>query len=436
MDTTGAPSRRRKVFYGWWIVASGVMAGILRNGSFGMGAGAFFLPIAREFNTTRAAVSWAFSLIRIEGGLTGPIEGYLVDKFGPRRVMLVGWIVFGLGFILLSTVHTLPQFFVAFVITSLGTSISGFLPTATTVVHWFSRWRGTAIGVVLAGNSFGGVLVPLVALSIETFGWRATAAGSGVLMILAGIPLSLVMRRRPEDYGMLPDGAAPGGAETGPSHTGSQDVRSLAGQEGEIPDLTVWQALRTPAFWLLASAHASGLTAWSAISVHLIPALVDSGLSETQAASIVGLQALIATGGRLLGGFLGDRYGQKRVLAAAFLLQAAAMLVLAFASSWFHAVIFALLMGIGFGARGPLQTALRSILFGRKSFATITGAMEPLVMVGSVAAPVLAGMVYDVQHSYRIAFLLIAAVNLVGVLFILPIKRPKVAPERATSLAS
>ncbi|MBI4339040.1 MAG: MFS transporter [Chloroflexi bacterium] len=434
MSAREAPGRRRGLYYGWWIVASGVLAGLLRNGSFGMGAGAFFLPIAREFNTTRAAVSWAFALIRIEGGVTGPIEGYLIDKFGPRKIMVVGWIVFGLGFIALSRVHSLTQFYVAFVITAVGTSLSGFLPTAATVVNWFSRWRGTAIGIVLAGNSLGGVLVPVVVISIESFGWRATAAGSGMLMMALGVPLSLVMRRRPEDYGMQPDGAPAGGSAAASPWTESQQGPTLP-LAADAPDFTIGQAMRTPAFWLLAAAHSSGLTAWSAVSVHLIPALVDRGFSEAQAATIVGFQALVATVGRLSGGYLGDRYGQKRVLVAAFLFQGAAMVVLAFTTIWLHAIIFAVLMGIGFGARGPLQTALRSNLFGTRHFAIISGAMEPLIMVASVAAPVLAGLAFDLQHSYRWAFLAIGAVNALGVLFILPIRQPKVPKKEAVLVA-
>lgn len=426
--------RRRGIFFGWWIVASGVITGVLRNGSFGMGAGAFFLPIAREFETTRAAVSWAFALVRIEGGLLGPLEGWLIDHFGPRKMMLFGWVVFGLGFILMSLVQSINQFYAAFIITAIGTSFSGFLPMAATIVNWFSRWRGTALGIVLAGNSIGGVLVPLVVLSIETFGWRATAAGSGVLMMALGIPLSLVVRRRPEDYGMLPDGVL---AREDYSAAAAQSPAAANGAQGAAPSpsggtdqdegLTVGQAIRTPAFWLLAMAHNAGLTAWAAVSVHLIPALVDNGLSEAQAASIVGVMAVIATIGRLAGGLLGDRFGAKPMLIMALLMQAAAMLMLSVTTTWLHALLFAAIMGIGFGARGPIQTSLRSDLFGRRSFATITGATEPLIMVGSVAATVLTGVAFDIQHSYKLAFIIIAAVNILGILFVLPIRRPHMA---------
>lgn len=396
-----------------------------------MGAGAFFLPIAREFDTTRASISWAFSAIRLEGGLTGPLEGFLIDRFGPRRMMLVGWVIFGFGFLFLSVVQSLPQFFAAFLIAAFGSSLAGFLPISTTVVNWFSRWRGTALGIVLAGNSLGGLFVPLMVLAILTFGWRPTAAGMGVFVILTGIPLSLVMRRRPEDYGMLPDGDQPE-PESRDNGDDSSDVSSSSSETQE-QDLSVRQALRTSPFWFLAFAHSGALTAWSAVAVHLIPALVDTGMSETQAGAIFAVQSIVASASRLGGGFLGDKIGIKQVLVAAYICQALALIILAFASTPFHAVLFAIFMGMGFGARGPLTTALRGNLFGRKNYATISGAMEPLTMLGSVIAPVLAGVTYDIQHSYTVAFLAIAVVNIVSIALLIPIRKPVIAPENVVS---
>ena len=426
MQVIGQAPKLRRVFYGWRIVAAGIIAGLIRNGSFGMGAGAFFLPIAREFGTTRGALSWAYAAIRLEGGLTGPFEGFLIDRFGPRRVMLVGWLVFGLGFIFLSQVQSLPQFYAAFLITALGSSLSGFLPIATCVVNWFQRRRGTALGLVLAGNSLGGVFVPVLALSITNFGWRPTAAAAGVFVMLVGIPIASVMRRRPEDYGYMPDGAPPSDTEIGAEASQGDTVGPHDnGQDpADLPDLSARQALKTSAFWLLALSHSGSLTAWSAVSVHLIPALVDNGLSEPQAASIFGVQAVVATVSRLAGGVLGDKLGLKRVLMAAFFLQSLAMVVLAFTTTTWQAILFAVLMGMGFGARGPLNTAFRGNLFGRSSFATISGAMEPITMIGLVVAPVFAGVVYDSLQSYTLAFLTIAVVNAVSAMFIIPIRRP------------
>ncbi|MEE8442475.1 MAG: MFS transporter [Dehalococcoidia bacterium] len=404
-----------------------------------MGAGAFFLPIAREFGTTRGALSWAYAAIRLEGGLTGPIEGFLIDKFGPRRVMLVGWFVFGLGFILLSEVRSLPQFYVAFLITALGNSLSGFLPIATCVVNWFMRRRGTALGIVLAGNSLGGVFVPVLALSITNFGWRPTAAGVGVFVMLVGLPIASVMRRRPEDYGYMPDGAFPreAASDIPASHVDTTETDSPGDDTTVEHDMSARQALKTSAFWLLALSHSGSLTAWSAVAVHLIPALVDNGLSEPQAASIFGVLAIVATASRLAGGILGDRLGLKRVLIASFVVQAVAMVVLAFTTTTWQAILFAVLMGIGFGARGPLNAAFRGNLFGRSNFATISGAMEPITMIGLVIAPVFAGLVYDSRQSYTLAFLTIALVNAASALFVLPIRRPSPAvPKTGVSSLS
>ena len=413
----------RRIFYGWWIVGASTMASAIQSAIFNVGAAALFLPIAREFGTTRTVVAGAFSASRLEGGLTGPIEGYLIHWVGPRQYMLVGWVLFGLGLIGVGLARSIVEFYAAFLVVTLGQSMAGFLPIVTILVNWFRRWRGRAIGMYQVGSSIGAVMVPGVAWLILNVGWRETTMGAGVIAILMGIPLVAVMRPRPESYGYLPDGASPEPATIEGAATGKEqpDERSYPDE----PTQTVAQALRSRNFWFLGAAHSIALTSWGALRVHEIPALVDMGLTEQAAANILSLSFAVAAIGRLAGGFLGDLIGAKRVLVIALLLQGMAVVILAYATTLAQVLVFAIIFGLGFGARGTLMTVLRGDVFGRRNFSRLAGLMDPLSTVGVVLAPLLAAFAYDILGSYRIAFLITAALTVAGVFLLMGVRLPK-----------
>jgi sugar phosphate permease len=428
---TETPNIRRpsKIFYGWWIVGASTLASTIQSAFFNVGASAIFLPAAREFGTTRTVISGAFAFSRLEGGITGPLEGFLIHWVGPRRYMMVGWVIFGLGLISVGLAQSILQFYAAFLVVTLGQSIAGFLPIVTVLVNWFQRWRGRAIALFQLGGSVGAMLVPAVAWFILNFGWRETMIVSGIIVIPIGVPLAWIMRARPEDYGYLPDGDMPGS----PAQDPMEDQESQAAT-GELAS-TIGQALRSRSFWFLGTAHAASLTAWGALRVNMIPALVDIGLDEQTAANILAMSLIIAGAGRLIGGFMGDMLGTRRVLVVTFLLQAIAVMILAFASTIAHALVFAVTFGLSFGARGTLMTMLRGDVFGRTNFSRLAGLMDPLSMVGVVISPVFAAFIYDTTGSYRIAFLAIAAVVAMGTFLVLGIRIPQ-RPEPPIGLHS
>ncbi len=415
-----APSiwRPSKIFYGWWIVAASTLASTIQSTFFNVGASALFLPAAREFGTTRTAISGAFAFSRLEGGITGPLEGFLIHWVGPRRYMMVGWVIFGLGLITVGLSRSVLGFYAAFLLVTLGQSIAGFLPIVTVLVNWFQKRRGRAIALFQLGSSFGALFVPAVAWAILNVGWRETMIVAGIITIPVGVPLAWIMRSRPEDYGYLPDGATSKSLAQDP--TESQPGPPATSE----PASTIGQALRSRSFWFLGTAHAASLTAWGALRVNMIPALVDIGLEEQTAANILAMSLIIAGAGRLIGGFMGDMLGTRRVLVVTFLVQAIAVTILAFASTLAHALIFAVLFGLAFGARGTLMTVLRGDVFGRANFSRLAGLMDPLSTVGVVISPVFAAYIYDTTGSYQIAFLAIAAVVALGTLLVLGIRIP------------
>ena len=265
-SATATVSSHRRVFYGWWIVAAATLASTIQSTVFNVGAQALVLPLIREFDTTRTAMSFAFSLRRLEGGLTGPIEGYLIHWIGPRRYMMGGWVIFGVGLISVGLSQNIYQFYAAFLLVTLGQSIAGFPPIVTVLINWFDRWRGRAIAIYQMGGSFGALFVPVLAWSILNVGWRETMIAAGIITMLMGVPLASMMRSQPEDYGYLPDGDPP--RSTDASSEGAKDGETAKVSPGDVTESTVAQILRSRSFWYLGLAHSAGITAWGALQVH------------------------------------------------------------------------------------------------------------------------------------------------------------------------
>ncbi len=414
------------MFYGWWIVAAATTAGAIQSAVYNVGAQALVLPLERDLSATRTQITGAFSLSRLEGGVTGPIEGYLIHWVGPRPYMMVGWVLFGLGFVFLGLSQNLYHYYAAFLLITLGQSVAGFLPIVTVLVNWFFRWRGRAIAIYQLGGSIGAVMLPLWSWSILNLGWRETSIAVGIATVLIGVPLAAVMRNNPEEHGYLPDGEQPANGDSSYVATAdSNDARTVAAAASE-ETVTISQALRGGNFWFLAFSHSAGITAWGALRVHQIPAIVDIGISEITAAGLVSYTLLMAAPGRLIGGFLGDKVGLRRVTAAAFILQSVGVLILTFSTTFAQVVIFATVFGLSFGMRGTLMTVLRAEVFGRENFSRLAGFMDPISSISVVLAPLFAAFMYDTTESYQFAFLVLAALNCSGALLLLGLKlRPR-----------
>ena len=454
-DDTGPSENQNsssRIFFGWWIVAAGTVTSILHTVVYNLGASTIFLPVANEFGTSRTVISGAFALSRLEGGLAGPIEGFLIHWIGPRRYIIAGWIIFGFGLIGIGLSETVLQFYLAFLLATLGQMTSGFLPIMTVLVNWFDRKRGKAIALFQIGMSVGALFITGFAWLVLNIGWRQTMFGSGVFVMLVGVPLSALMRYRPEDYGYAPDGAS-FTRDAAPTVENDQlsplqqkgsnvSVRQVYSESGllaaskalrqSIVHSETWHIFRSRGFWMLGTAHSASLAGWGALRVHMIPALVDSGLSEQVAASMLAFSMVVSGGGRLIGGFLGDMIGAKRLLVTAFLAQAFSVVLFAFASSFVFSGVAALIFGVAFGARGTLLIMLRGEIFGRDSFARLSGLMDLLTMFGVVIAPMFAAIAYDTLGNYSVAFLVIAALNASGAFLLFYID----LPERAAVVAN
>ena len=401
----------------------------LSGGLFFHAFGAYFVFLQAEFGWSRTLISGAFSLSRLESGFLGPIQGWLINRFGSRACVSVGLIIFALGFFLFSWVDNAAAFYGVFIIIALGSGLCGYLTINIVLMNWFERSRSTAIALSATGGSLAGLMVPVVAWALSTYGWRATAVVSGILLLVVGLPMAQVIRQAPEPFGYLPDGAkAPASGDGTEQPAGYGQGVVLAGASGGF---TAREALRTRAFWLLATGHSLALMSVSAVAAHLIPFLVSQmGMSIEAAASMIAVLTAASVVSHLVGGFVGDRVNRRVLATLCMVGHTGALVVLVAATSPLAMAAFAALQGTAWGFRGPLMTPIRAEYFGRRAIATLEGFAAMVTTVGLTTGPIVVGIIADQTGDYRFSFLFIAAMTSIGMLCFGLAARPQL-PERA-----
>jgi MFS family permease len=419
--------KEKNIFYGWWVVSICFVINAFGIGTFFYGFSTFFNPMVKEFGWSRTLMSGVYSLSRLEGGLEGPIAGWLIDRFGARLIMLAGISLAGLGFILLSFVHDPVSLYLIFGLTlSLGYNLGYVNGTNAAVAKWFIKKRSRAISILTVGNGIGGaVFVPLIAWLILYVGWRKAAIILGVGTFLLPLPLSLLVRGTPEEMGLKPDGEGPLPKSASASGNGllqPADVSAAVIVEEE--DFTVKEAVKTSAFWIYSLSMVLRACILSSIVVHQIPHLMDLGVSFQSASTVLGMMVLVSVPGRFIFGSLGDRYNKKMLLFFLCVLQAAGILIFIQANSAFLLYLFVILYGTGYGGAIPLSISLRADLFGRKNYATISGLTMTVTTIGTVTAPIVAGYLYDLTRSYTLAFYSLAFLILLSGICFLFIPKP------------
>ena len=409
-----------KIFYGWKMVAAGASLQFLQAGLMTQSFGAYVAVLQAERGWSRTALSGAAALQQMEAALLGPALGWFMDRFGPQGMIRAGVCIFGIGLMLLSLCHELTTFYGAFLVIALGSSLCGFFPINVALVHWFERWRARALSSLSIGLALGGLSVPLVAASLQAFGWRPTAFASGVIAIVVGLPLAMMIKRRPEDHGETVDGLPP-----------KSTVYSESGNPAPATrDFTVREALRTPAFWLISLGHGFALLVVHAVVVHAISHMnQDLGYSVERAALVYTLVTLSQIGGVLIGWAIGDRYDKRLICAACMVMHMAGLLLLTYATdlpaTFLAVVAFAVLHGVAWGLRGPFMQAIRADYFGRTAIGMILGLSLLIIMVGQVGGPMIAGIFADITGNYRLGFTILALLAGLGSLFFVLARRPE-----------
>ncbi len=419
LESPSVARPRGRIFYGWYIVAASVAMNFYLSITFFQGFQAFFLPILEEFKWSRTEMSGAFSLRQLETGMLAPVIGILVDRWGPRKVILIGVIIGGGGMIFLSSINSILTYYVAFMVISIGMSgASHGISWPAAVSNWFHRLRGRAVGLSMLGPVVSGPFVVSMVLLEEAAGWRTSLLVLGAGLWVVGIPLALVARSRPEPYGYLPDGATlPPEDPDVPSALGDGiPQRARRPQSADNYGLSVRQVVRVPSFWVLTATFAVLSLGVSGFMVHQLPLFEGLGFSSREGAIILGIIFFLSGVGRMAAGALMDAFDLRFVLAGAVALHTLSFALIPFLSgSWWLVMVFSLIFGASFGSTIPARPIIVRELFGTQAFGTINGLMQGIAFGSGMIGPIIMGAVYDSMGTYTpaiIGFTVLMAVSI------------------------
>ena len=393
-------SGRRRIFFGWYMVAASVVTNTIFSAAYFQGFGVLIIPMERAFGWDRWVISAAMSLRQLESGIVSPAVGFLLDRFSARRLIFWSAVISGAGFIGLGFTNGIAMFFLFFVIISLGASgVSHAVTWPVIISRWFRRNRGLATGLAVTGPIFGSPLVILNTQIEEAYGWRAVLFGYGAIILIGITLLSMLVRDRPEPYGLRPDGDVPEDSSSMEQSTGPSQRRTDIG-------LTLHAVFRTKEFWLFTSYLSGTFAVNSAVQGHMIPYFQqDIGMSAAWAAVVMSFVFILSGIGRVGGGFLLDRTDYRLVLAAVAAMMTLALLYLQMmeVKTVWATLPFAFGFGVGFGCLVPMRGTVGSIMFGTRTLGGILGLLQGGPIAAGVVGPLVMGLVFDLNGNYSAA---------------------------------
>jgi len=402
---------RPTFFYGYVVVAAALFMAIVMWGarfSFGV----FFSPVLEEFGWTRAATSGGFSLTWVFTGLLSILVGRLNDRFGPRLIMTIAGFLVGLGYVFMSQLRSLWQLYLFYGLISVGMS-AVLVPTLSTIARWFVKMRAFMTGIVLAGTGIAlMVIIPAANQAILNYGWRTAYVIVGLVVIVIVVIAAQFLRRDPYQLGRLPYG-----------YDSTSSSASAAGTSG----LLFREALRTHQVWLISLVYFCTYFIYNILLVHTIIYATGEGISSRKAVGIMVFLGGAGIAGRMLMGLFADRVGNKQTMVLGAGLMMVTLFWLLMAKELWMLVLFSVVFGFGHGGMATMESPIVAHVFGMRSHGAILGLVFFSDTMGGALGPFLAGYLFDVTNSYRIAFLLCAilgVVNLIAILLIRPLKIP------------
>ena len=425
--THAEKSGRRRIFFGWYMVAASVAANTIFSAAYFQGFGVLILPIERAFGWDRWVISAAMSLRQLESGIVSPAVGFLLDRFSARKLIFWSAVISGAGFIGLGFTTGIVTFFLCFVVISLGASgVSHAVTWPVIISRWFRRNRGLATGLAVTGPIFGSPIVILNTQIEEAHGWRVVLFAYGTLVLVGVTLLSMMVRDRPEPYGLRPDGDPPEEGASTERPAGSSRRRTDAG-------LTLRAVLRTKEFWLFTSYLSGTFAVNSAVQGHMIPYFQqDIGLTAAWAAVVMSMVFIISGIGRIGGGYLLDRTDYRVVLAVVAAMMGFSLLylqVVAVRTVW-ATLPFALMFGVSFGCLVPMRGAVGSIMFGTRAIGKVLGILQGGPVAAGVIGPFVMGMIFDLHGNYAAAIWGLIVISALMVPLSLAMASPAVLAKR------
>ena len=393
------------LFYGYHIMMASLLLMLLAAGMF-ISFGIFLTPLHAEFGWSRMAISAAYSLGCLVSGTFAIIFGRLCDKYGPREILTIGGIIFGSGFLLMSTLNSLWQlyFFFALLVCMWPDSSVGLLLSTTS--RWFEEKRGLVVGIVGIGIGLGIMLIPLFAsYLISSHGWRYAYRLMGIIAIICMVPLAQVLRRDPSKKGLRPYGE-----------------HQVSSGQLEESGFFFHEALKQKQLWITAIIMFLILYCSDTMLIHIVPHAMDSGISSINAASLVAIIGGVSIAGRVIIGSVGDRIGCRHAMVITFIIMIASLLWLYQAEGLWQLRLFAIFYAIGHGGSLTLIPLLLAELFGTRALSSLFGIVLFFGTAGAGIGPIVAGRIYDVTGSYQSAFLILIIASIIGLILALMLK--------------
>jgi sugar phosphate permease len=405
-----------RIYYGWIIVGVTILVLLVSSG-VRSAPGVFLLPVASDTGWTRATISFAVSFGLLVYGLGGPFSGWLMDRFGLRKLALLGVFFTGLSMALSAQISQPWQLSGLWgLLGGLGTGMIGSVLGATVANRWFVTRRGLVVGIFGAAFSAGQLIfVPMLMNSALSLGWRTSSLILGGIALAVAVPVLLFMRNDPADLGLKPYGAENAPARPQPLRT-----------DGNI----MTQAVRTPEFWLLAITFGiCGVTSNGLVGTHLIAHAAECGIPEVVAASSLALMGLMNFVGTIISGWLTDKYDPRKLLCCYYGFRGLSLFILPFVRDTWGLSVFAILFGLDYIATVPPTTTLIADTFGRKNVGTVYGWVFCSHQVGAAAAAWLGGASRDAFGDYTLAFLAAGVIAVAAALLSLRINHVSVQTE-------
>jgi len=412
--------KKPKIFYGYWIVAATFFCAFMDSTCGYYSFSLFVTPLEAYFGWGRGTIMAAWTARFVGMGLTSPFFGRLVDRWGSRKVIPIGAAIGGLGFVLLTQTTNLWYLYIGWAIVGIGFAGSGLIPGSAVVSNWFKKQRGMALGIMGIGFGAGGILSPLIGgYLLPNFGWRASYFALAWLMWIL-IPLALlVIRTRPADMGLHPDGVEE------PEATTKTEIEEVS---SKTEGFTLKMALATSSFWLIGISYLMATMGENGITQSQVPFLEDNGFPATLAATTLGVVGICSATGKFTFGWLCDHIPVKtaRVIGICFLLAGAITLTSVQPGSSVALIwLYAFLNGFGMGSWMATLSLLTSTTFGLAFYGVIMGTITIFMMVGSAIGPLLSGFMYDITGSYHGAFIVFIIAITLAIPTILVVRRPK-----------
>jgi MFS family permease len=393
------PHASSKIYYGWIIVAVSMISTTFWFGirtSFSV----FYVPLLEQFHWNRGESAGVQSVALLSYTFLAPVVGGLIDRFGPRRVIVPGIFLFSFGLALSSRLESLLQFYVFYgIVMGSGITCIGIVSYSAILAHWFEKKRGLASGIAVSGMGLGTFLfVPLSQHLISAYGWRDTFIIQSVLALVILLPLNFFwLRHTPHDLGLLPDGRKEDPFE-------NSVLRPVQGEENRV---SLDRIMRTKSFWYLLIFPSLAVVGVYVVLVHNVRFLIDKGISPMSAALIFAVAGGISSFFRIFWGYISDRIGREKTYTLGMIsisLGALSLLLLDRVTGKVLVYSFMIFFGIGWGATAPMFMAAAADLFRGKVFGLVYGLVEGVIGIGAALGSWAAGFIFDVTHSYRFAF--------------------------------